>query len=145
MGLDMYFVFTSEDNKPDINEIIAKEQYYESSENNIYWRKMFAIHCWLEAHLDRQKYPFGSIGNMEWYYFSEKTLRDLYKDCQKVLTDPDHARGIIPPSDPRPKEFAEMININDYYYECIKETVWALEKNLSNPTLEHGGWYAIWD
>ena len=142
MGLDMFFIFTTEDNKPDFDEIIQKNEYFESSDKNIYWRNKDVIHCWLEDHLALEKYPSGQMDNCNWYYFPEQTIYKLYDACQNVLSHPDDAKTIIPPS--KPYDFCRILFIDDYYFEAISDTVYQLTKNLSNPSMEHGGWYTFW-
>ena len=94
MGLDMYL--------------------YEKEVNQVaYWRKANAIHGWIINHTH-------AIDNCSPINLTKQDLYDLHKACTDVLSDPDKAEQLLPPT--RGFFFGSAV-IDEWYWEDLRDTV----------------------
>ena len=100
-----------------------------------YWRKANAIHTWFVQNVQDGKDDCGT------YYVSVENLKTLKDLCQRVI---DEKR----PSLLMPKEgfFFGSTDINEYYWEDMKESVVKLDRVLNLPDIDdlsfnyHSSW-----
>ena len=94
MGLDMYL--------------------YEKEVNQVaYWRKANAIHGWI---IDRT----GVVDDCTPINLTKQDLYDLREICIEVLSDPDKAEKILPPTS---GFFFGSATIDEWYWEDLRDTV----------------------
>lgn len=101
MGLDMYL-------------------YQKNTHEVAYWRKANAIHGWIIN-------KTGAIDNCTPIYISKQLLIQLRDDCKKVLEEDDaeYALELLPPTN---GFFFGSYELDDWYWENIKETVTKLNQ-----------------
>jgi hypothetical protein len=106
MGLDMYL-------------------YQKETHEVAYWRKANAIHGWFMQLTDED--------NCTPVHVSKAALIQLRDDCQKVLDEGtiETAQELLPPT---PGFFFGSVEIDEYYWDNIKETLTKLNEIIDNST-----------
>ena len=112
MGLDMYL--------------------YEKEVNQVaYWRKANAIHGWI---IDRT----NAIDDCTPIDLRKQDLYDLREACIEVLSDPDKAEQLLPPTS---GFFFGGTDIDEWYWENLRDTVSKLntiiDQSVDDATFEY--------
>jgi hypothetical protein len=101
------------------------DQWLESQKNNEegYWRKANAIHQWFVHNAqndndDCKKYPV-----------KRKKLESLLSICKIIKENPKIAKKLLPTHQ---GFFFGGYDYDQYYYECIDDTIKILEKALKD-------------
>ena len=143
MGLDMYltaskwqhgYAHGTEQERETftnlINAIGAQDFYDKDSpmvtvEFNIgYWRKANAIHGWFVEHVQ------DGEDNCNKYYVNKDQLRALQEACLTALADRSEAPKLLPPTE---GFFFGGYELDEWYWECLKETVVVIGRALRLP------------
>lgn len=103
----------------DIPINLNKVQYI--IEQSAYWRKANAIHKWFVDNVQ------DGNDDCKEYYVSKEQLQELVKTCKEVLNDHSKASELLPTQD---GFFFGGTEYNDYYFECLKDTVTQIEEAL---------------
>jgi len=118
MGLDMYL-------------------YQKETTEVAYWRKANAIHGWI---INNSK----AVDDCTPIHVSKNALIQLRDDCQKVLDEgtEETALELLPPAS---GFFFGSTEIDDWYWQDIKETVTKLTKIIDNTIDDQEfEYYASW-
>jgi len=99
----------------------------------MYWRKANAIHYWFV-----QNVQDGSDDCRE-YYVPRTKLKALLEVCEEVLGDPSKADDLLRPSE---GFFFGSTNIDDWYWDDVKETIGTIKRLLENTSDEWEFYYA---
>lgn len=100
-----------------------------------YWRKANAIHGWFVDNCQNGK------DECQDSYVSREKLKELASLCRQVTETKD--ASLLPLRD---GFFFGSRQIDDWYFDCVKETADALDKILANPALKdwdfeyHSSW-----
>ena len=128
MGLDMYltarrYLSDYEEQERKISEAIAKLELgnmnfriKEVSCDVGYWRKANAIHKWFVHNVQ------GGIDNCKPYHVSKKDLEKLLEVCNFVTKNKKDVAAIMEKLPPQSGFFFGGTEVDEYYFEDIKET-----------------------
>lgn len=137
MGLDMYLtaeLYVSDYNERDkpLEEAIkqaAPDGLGAFRPKNVtfelaYWRKANAIHGWFVKNIQE------GTDDCNEYYVSLDKLKELKKDCEKVLDDISLAPEILPTTK---GFFFGTYEYDEYFIQDLEHTVFQLNKILKSP------------
>jgi hypothetical protein len=99
----------------------------------MYWRKANAIHYWFVQNIQN-----GDDDCRE-YYVPRAKLEALVGVCVEVLADPSKADDLLPPAE---GFFFGSSNIDDWYWDDVKDTISTISKLLENTSAEWEFYYA---
>jgi len=136
MGLDMYLsatLYTSKYSENKLNKKLWK-MFKELKKTNIdsielkieagYWRKANHIHKWFVDHVQEGE------DNCNSYFVSREQLKELMELCKKVLVNKLKASTLLPTQE---GFFFGETEIDEWYFETIKDTITIIEYCLSLP------------
>lgn len=124
MGLDMYLTRKAKGGDAE-HELLA------------YWRKANHIHGWFERNTTD-----GCIENCEYYPVCRQDLLCLMDDCRLVRKDCSLAPELLPVESGF--FFGDFGYYDDYYMQCIDDTVGILERVLKQTGEEDELFYHAW-
>lgn len=142
MGLDMYlrgrrFMAEGWNNvdKETIDQLLTlsgSNEYAERPALTVevvvgYWRKVNWVHNWFVENVQ------DGEDNCRPYYVAREQLEELQKACLEVLADRSKAMELLPPSE---GFFFGSYEIDDYYWDSLRETVVIIGKALKMPIEE---------
>jgi hypothetical protein len=144
MGLDMYlsakrYLWKMKEEEQEIAQKIADSvgtngmRVKEITCEAMYWRKANAIHYWFV-----QNVQSGDDDCRE-YYVPRTKLESLLGVCKEVLDDPSKADDLLPPAE---GFFFGSAQIDDWYWDDLKETIGTIDRLLVNTTDEWEFYYA---
>ena len=96
-----------------------------------YWRKANAIHQWFVTHCQ------GGTDDCRDAYVSRTDLTALLETCKRVLMEPEKAAELLPPQS---GFFFGSTDIDEYYWQNVRDTVALLESLLAEDT-RHADFY----
>jgi hypothetical protein len=144
MGLDMYlnakrYLWRVKEEEQAIAQKIADSvgtngmRVKEVACEAMYWRKSNAIHYWFVQNIQD-----GSDDCRE-YYVPRSKLESLVSVCEEVLSDPSKADDLLPPSE---GFFFGSNQIDDWYWDDLKETIGTIKRLLENTSNDWEFYYA---
>jgi hypothetical protein len=144
MGLDMYlsakrYLWKMKEEEQEIAQKIGDTvnsngmRVKEVACEAMYWRKANAIHYWFVQNIQD-----GSDDCRE-YYVPRSKLEALVKICVEVLSDPSKADDLLPPAE---GFFFGSSNIDDWYWDDVKDTIGTISRLLENTSAEWEFYYA---
>ena len=90
-----------------------------------YWRKANPVHNWFVKNVQ------DGTDDCAAYYLSIDKLRELAALCQKVIDE--KSPHLLPPQE---GFFFGNTDINQYYWDCLKDTIQQIDRILLLPNLE---------
>ena len=152
MGLDMYlykknYIRQGEWYKPEVaNEVIVKtggdidtkiktERVRYVVEEVGYWRKANQIHNWFVINVQ------NGIDECQSSYVSRENLQELLDLCKKVSEDNSLAENLLPSTS---GFFFGGTAYDEWYFECINNTIEIIEECLSDETADEFEYRASW-
>ena len=99
----------------------------------MYWRKANAIHYWFVQNIQ------DGEDDCREYRVSREKLEALVRVCEEVLADPSKADDLLPPSE---GFFFGSSEIDDWYWDDIKETIGTIKRMLENTPDDWEFYYA---
>lgn len=90
-----------------------------------YWRKANAIHQWFVTHCQ------GGTDDCRDAYVSREQLEELLETCKTVLAQPDQVADLLPP---KSGFFFGSTEIDEYYWQNVRDTIALLESLLAEDT-----------
>ena len=144
MGLDMYlsaekYQFGALDKEPtDITKAVNQvtdTKGYQVKSFEIWacdWRKANQIHDWFVRNVQ------GGEDDCKRYRVDLNQLRDLVELCKKVLAHRDQAGELLPP---QAGFFFGSIEIDEYYFEDLMDTIEKLEPFITDSSWEMWDFY----
>lgn len=139
MGLDMYltgkrYLWRSNDNDQKTAEAIDKLDIGNNGMRikgveceAMYWRKANAIHGWFVENVQ------DGEDDCKEYEVRADQLEELVDACNKALADRENAAEILPPIS---GFFFGSNDLDEWYWDCLENTVEGLSKVLANPDLK---------
>lgn len=98
----------------------------------MYWRKANAIHYWFVQNIQ------SGEDDCREYLVDRKQLQSLVDVCEEVLAEPSKADDLLPPAE---GFFFGSTQIDDWYWDDIKETIGTIKKLLDNTSEEWEFYY----
>ncbi len=89
-----------------------------------YWRKANQIHSWFVRNVQ------DGEDECRPHYASREQLKDLRLTCMRVISDHKQAETLLAPAE---GFFFGSYEINDYFFEQVKDTVEQLDRLLAMP------------
>lgn len=143
MGLDMYLSAKRYLSKYDVQENAVREEISkipmvaniglpvkEITVDAMYWRKANAIHNWFVENCQ------NGIDECQETYVDIEQLKTLLELCRQVYETRDAT-----PLPPTSGFFFGSTEVDDYYFEDIKDTIDGLNKLLSAPDVDKWSFY----
>lgn len=93
----------------------------------MYWRKANAIHGWFVDNVQ------DGEDDCKEYEVRADQLEELVDACKKALADRENAAKILPPTS---GFFFGSNDLDEWYWDCLENTVEGLSKVLANPDLK---------